>query len=129
MPIYQVPQGVTHELIEGEVVVVNLNTGRYFSLQGGAAGAWTALTSGVAASRLMDALEEPRRQQLRQVMELWEREALLRPDPQGKDPGEELPASLAEDIQCEVFNDLEDMLLLDPVHEVDPKGWPVEAGN
>lgn len=128
MAIYRVPTGVTHELIEGEVVVVNLNSGRYFSLQGSAAGAWQALSSGACSERVKAALNETSQAVYQNALALFEKEEILQAQAGSDDSGVELLPVMDQEFKYEIFNDLEDMLLLDPVHEVDEKGWPVEAG-
>jgi hypothetical protein len=58
-----------------------------------------------------------------------EREGLIRP---AERPAERLNASTGQSRQfvppvLERYDDMEDLLLLDPVHDVDAQGWPQPA--
>src|SRR5215210_4039731 len=41
---------VVHELLDGEVVLINMDTGSYYSLQGVGADAWTLIETGAATT-------------------------------------------------------------------------------
>jgi len=78
---------VLDEVFDGEAVLVNLRTGRYYALDTAATEVWRAVVAG----------ERPL------------------PEPDG-DGGAAM----------QVFTDMEDILLLDPIHDVDydASGWP-----
>ena len=131
---------VVFERFEEEVVLVNLETGTYYSLSGTAPQIWEALDAGASQAEIVadicatnsteeavvaDVVDEFVQKLIEQSM-LVEDEERPRPaesspdrsDVDGMD-GPFLPPVM------EIYNDMQDLLLLDPIHEVDPKGWPV----
>lgn len=128
---------VIFEEADSEVVVVDLVRGIYYYLTGTAAYLWMALHAGKSFSEtvasLSDAIEL-----IAEVSDDCERftldlmnEGLLKPcekmaeaAPSAPDPkdfvtGKYVPPSI------ETYSDLQDILLLDPVHDVDESGWPI----
>jgi hypothetical protein len=128
---------VVHETIDGEVIMVNLDTGCYYSLEGAGAVMWEHLTQGASLARAAEAVErhyaasdgdlESALQRL--VAELLA-ENLLKPRDAGAAPASlpDLPAADGKrPFVAPVLNkhtDMQDLLLLDPIHEVDEAGWP-----
>ena len=134
---------VIHETIAGEAVIINLLSGRYYSLQGTGTEIWNliengTIVSGIVASmvgRYPDADVDLRRIVV-QFLEQLREENLIRVEPAGESASRTILAAEATagstthssgftlpDLQ--VYTDLEDLLLLDPIHEVDEEGWPV----
>jgi hypothetical protein len=133
---------VIHETIDGEVIIINLSTGTYYSLKGSAADVWELIQqpAGIAESELVDAVEAryaapradveiPVRSFLRELVE----EGLVSPvevpsdvslagSRQSSDRGAALHAFTPPTF--EKFTDMKDLVLLDPVHEVTEMGWP-----
>ncbi len=132
------PQTI-HQTIDGEVVIINLATGSYYSLRGSGARIWDLLTTGHSLAEVASTLQdgyrsvdgEIERSVSRLVAEL-EAEGLIVP------AGGDTPASSTASISgvpeaserfepptLEKFDDMQDLILLDPVHEVDQEeGWP-----
>jgi Coenzyme PQQ synthesis protein D (PqqD) len=128
---------VIHESIDGEVIVINLGTGSYYSLKGSGAAVWHALDQGRSTAHdLVDALEalyEGSREEfaagVQHILRLLRDEGLIVEaetavvaaapveEPTGSKMAFELP-------NLEKFTDMQDLVLLDPVHEVDATGWP-----
>ena len=133
---------IIDETIDGEVVAVDLHRGSYYSIRGGGVEIWHALTApttpGAIASRIIarsgQAEPEVTAAVERFISELHTH-GLLRAadqavadDPRGGEPaGPEAPGGGFEPPQLEKFTDMEDLLLLDPVHDVDGRGWPHPA--
>jgi hypothetical protein len=134
---------VIHEAIEGEVIVINLATGTYYSLRGSAAEAWELIKrpEGVRAGQLVSELAarfdappsdvrssfEPFLAELTtEGLVVWANGA----PPRGDDPvevagGGVSDGKLAFELpRLEKFTDMQELVLLDPVHEVDQVGWP-----
>jgi hypothetical protein len=136
------PQAI-HETIDGEVVAINLSTGAYYSLRHTGAEAWALLGSGMsvaAASRTMarryDVGPEGVEEALSSLADRLRQEGLLAPVPDDGDgaAGPDLdplpPGATFVPPVLEKFDDMQDLILLDPVHEVDEgKGWPHPTGN
>lgn len=128
---------VIDEVIGGEAVVVHLGTGRYFAFDPAATSLWTWFGPGRTAADLDAALEAAGATSAwaaaaHAAVDGWLVEQLLVPvaaaadgpaAPGGADPlvvGDGVPAS-------RTFTDLEDLLLLDPIHDVavGDDGFPV----
>jgi len=132
---------VVSEVIEREIVCVNLETGCYFSLQGCAVDIWRDLQCGamgrqwlvakyatnnsgsITASDVDNFLSSALEHQLVVIVEQgnsssaeWQNRALVAEQ-----------AMFNEKPRLEVFSDLQDILLLDPIHDVDDNGWPTAS--
>ena len=125
---------VVHEAIEGEVVIVNLEKGLYFSTDGVGAAVWTRLAAGQSieevrgwlvagfadadtASGDLDSFVE----QLRASDLVTDSDAA--PETNGIEIAS-APDAYTTPV-LEIYSDMEELLLLDPIHEVnDEAGWP-----
>jgi len=119
---------IVAETIDGEVVAIDLDTGSYYSLDGSGAAIWQLIESGASVQEIEAAVgvAEP---VVTFVAELAT-EGLIRPStdgasgPRAAEASVPMPSGPFEAPRLEKFSDLEDLLLLDPVHDVDPRGWP-----
>jgi hypothetical protein len=128
---------VTAETFEGEVIVINLANGRYHSLRGTAAWLWQALTAGLgrgeAIGRLLGASaadSDAAGQAAAFIDRLTAEELLVAAPERVGGAGADLPtpeAFIAPLI--ETFTDMENLLAIDPIHEVDVQGWPHTPGS
>ena len=133
---------VIHETIDGEAIIINLMSGRYYSLLGTAVPIWNLVEHRVAVAQIIqwmtDSYEAANVDMHRVVVEFLDQlveEDLIRaavgPEPASNDSPE---AAVTLDSQAGVpsfevpvlhtFTDMQDLLLLDPIHEVDESGWP-----
>jgi hypothetical protein len=128
---------VVFDVIDGEVLAIRSDSGAYYSMRGAAATAWCALLSGHPVEHLAGPVAEHHGADPAIVGPELNRfaadllgEALLIPQ-----EGEELGAGdlqLPEETRLgpwdaptfEVYTDMQDLLLFDPIHEVDNSGWP-----
>ena len=126
---------VVHETIDGEVIVIDLATGTYFSLQGGAADVWALLGTGRSTADIVSTLAEAYREDpdsIRSELEPFvaelESESLV--VVAESDPGlvpngvPDLRAAGPFSVRLEKHTDMTELILLDPVHDVDSVGWP-----
>jgi hypothetical protein len=129
---------VISETIQGETIVIHLTTGTYYSLQGTGAEVWDALNTGASVSDAVDLLaaryDAPREQideavaQL--VRDLRAEDLVVEADgaapaaPAAAQNGTAAERAPFAAPRLEKFTDMQDLVLLDPVHEVDPRGWP-----
>lgn len=127
---------VVAELVDSEAIAINLKTGCYYSLTGPAATLWARLLEGWSLAEILAAVSgTDAAGQLR--ASLWQfvgdlvTEDLIRPAANG------MPATAAKPLdswargalRLERFTDMQDMLTLDPIHEIDSEfGWPRPAG-
>ena len=131
---------VVHETVDGEVVAVDFDTGSYYSLRGPAEAVWAAVThpaplptvvSRVAQRFHGDDLETQTRAFLDQLVAegLVERQVTDQSEAprangsasQNAAPGATEPLG---ELRFEKFTDMEEIILLDPVHDVSTEGWP-----
>jgi len=115
---------VASETIDGESIVIDLATGAYYSFQGWTAWAWQSLCAGVDTSDVDAALVE-----VGGASEFVERlvaaQMLIDRGADPVDPAPDFPPGAAESLIVERFDDMADMIMLDPVHDVDrAAGWP-----
>ena len=128
---------VVFDVIDGEVLAIRSDTGAYYSMRGAAATAWCALLSGCPLEQLSDQLAQHHGidpatagEELSRFAADLQRESLLLPleaaSPHQDAP--QLPAETRgqpwETPVFEVYTDMQDLLLFDPIHEVENSGWP-----
>ncbi len=126
---------VVAEIIEGEVVAIDLKSGRYFSLFGPATEIWRHLVAGYSPAEILAAANGGSEGQTaclhRFVAELVDEGLICPRDDAG--PSEPLPAVIPwQDgaLKVEGFNDMQDMLTIDPIHDIDTDfGWPRPASD
>jgi len=128
---------VSGEIIDGEAIVLHLKRGHYFSMEGSAALIWGGIERRIAPAAIADALATRfgiGRDEALQAVEVLIGELgshdLIRAAEEPGDAAGELaglvPSGIAYSApRIEIFTDMEDLLLLDPIHEVDEAGWPV----
>lgn len=127
---------VASEIIDGEAVIMNLRSGEYFSTKGTGSQLWDWLDRGVAEPDMVEALArvypEPGDQigaAVARFIDELERHDLIRPQLHSASAGEipvaSSPTGPFVAPQLEVYTDMQDLLLLDPIHDVDEQeGWP-----
>jgi hypothetical protein len=132
---------VMHETIEGEVIVIDLTTGSYYSLRDASADIWREIESGASEARIGAELEHryegPQAEIQAGVGRLLDElaaEGLIEPSDASDDEPPALPTAAAARVPfqppvLEKHSDMQDLILLDPVHEVGPRGWPHAADS
>ena len=124
---------VSAERLEGDVIAVNLATGAYFSMTGTAADIWTAATSGCHPDHWLATLDaaygiECPRDEIEQFLSTCLDRRLLVEAPQGHVDALTLPDDVDRTRwlapELEIFEDFQDLLLVDPIHETSLLGWP-----
>ncbi len=117
-----------HETIDEEVVIINLDKGHYYSLDGSGAWIWKALITGMPPGTIADTFDGDRDAIGATVGELvaeLESEGLIVAADAEAAVGElEAPQAPFEPVKLQRYSDMEELLLLDPIHEVDEQGWP-----
>ena len=131
---------VTHETIEGEAVIINLDSGNYYSLMDVGSLIWSLVDQGASASEVQNLVLETYQGNVmdidRGVQELLvqlQQENLIVPV-----NGTENVTSLNPELpsnnnhnkpsfkppMLQKYSDMQELLLLDPIHDVDEAGWP-----
>ena len=127
-------ESVSSDFLEGEVVAIHLGTGIYYSLRGTAAVLWQTLAQPQDAGQLAAALAAQfvvapaeAETDVAAFLARLQSEGLVRP----ADPSPAAPGRAAVPVRqpyvppaLERFADLQDLLLLDPIHDVGAQGWP-----
>ena len=124
------------DIADGEAIILNLATGTYYSIRGGGILIWNAVVAGASGEEVTAAVVEQTGAEreaassaiggfldslaaegliVEQAGDAEERPALL--DLAGGGEGLLEP-------RFEVYTDMRDLILLDPVHQVDERGWP-----
>jgi hypothetical protein len=131
---------VIHETLDDEVVIVHFESGAYFSLRQTGAEIWNLLAAGHDVRDITDFLMRRHpgdgaaiENAVNAFVESLRREDLIaagdtRPPSTDRLPadGDVTPESAADFVEprLEKYSDMQDLLLLDPIHEVDADGWP-----
>lgn len=132
---------VISETIDGETIIINLESGNYFSLNASGGDLWQELARNAPRTAILQNL--CRRYQLNpdqakaDIEEFFARlmQENLIVDRPGGSPAGALPsqtenkASLYEKPALLKYEDMQDLLLLDPIHDVDEAGWPLTKQN
>jgi hypothetical protein len=119
---------VVSEVIDGEVVAIDLESGRYYSLEGAAARAWEAIQAGAdlggvvaaVASEAGIAADDARPDVAAFLAEL-EAEGLLL---SGNGAASPEPGPGRVKLALQRYTDMQDLIVIDPIHDVDETGWP-----
>ena len=130
---------VVSEVIDGEVVIMNLTSGNYYSSEQTGAAIWGWIEEGrslEAIARLVseryDVGPEDVAAALTTFVDRLIEEKLVREvtaaAPLAAEAGETARTPLTRERfvspQLQVYSDMQDLLLLDPIHDVDDTGWP-----
>lgn len=129
---------VVSETLDGEALIVHLGTGAYYSCRGSGEAIWAQLLAGRTVKEAADALASsftPNLEALthdieRFLAELLEEDLLV--DAGDRESAPQAASVAAESYEPPTLNkytDMQELLALDPVHDVDAsQGWPA-AGD
>jgi hypothetical protein len=113
---------VVSDVLDDEAVIINLDTGVYFQAVGDASRTWVSIIGGADTS--VD-LDPGRRDELDGFIALLIGHGLVRARSGSDGTVAELPAWAPGSLILDSHEDLQDLLALDPVHDVESAvGWP-----
>jgi hypothetical protein len=130
---------VTHETIDGEAVIINLDSGNYYSLVDVGSFIWGLVEKGASANEVQDLVLQTYQanasdvdQGVQDLLVQLQQENLIVPvDEAGAlDLSEVLPSNNGHEKpsfnppSLHKYSDMQELLLLDPIHDVDDAGWP-----
>ena len=131
---------IVHEVFDDEVLIVNLDTGAYYSVDSIAAEIWTRI-DGETVDEIVDDLtgrygtgEHEVAPSVQQYLEELQREGLIVPTEALHQRAAEQPRATPRaragrgQFRAPVlrkFDDMKELLLLDPIHDFDNAGWPI----
>lgn len=123
------------EEIDGEVIILDVEEGSYFSLGGSATSIWNAIGTGASLEAIKawarrgfaDGNRAEIGEAIDAVVETLAKEGIIG-QVEAKDSRAldalGTGAKIFEPARCEKFTDMQDLLTLDPIHDVDETGWP-----
>jgi hypothetical protein len=131
-------RSVVHENLEGEVILIHLETGIYYSFNGVGADIWAMIGNGLSIQQIVNKLlsryhqtTEKIEPSVEQFVQELQNELLVvlapvqQPGNSGSinDSGNDskLPFQAP---RLEKFTDMQEFLMVDPIHEVSDDGWP-----
>jgi len=135
---------IVSEEIDGETLVINYDTGTYYSFLGPSSLVWKLIGERVGVPGMLEALSNGYAAEAgvieRSLLEFLPklREAGLIAADEGAGGGVPPAPAAPHDkapftpLEFKTFTDLQDLLVLDPIHDVDQTGWPaapIETGG
>lgn len=136
---YRIPKsGVASEQFDDEIILINLPRGNYYSLRHTAFALWGQLISGADANNLVDYVSKTYQlgktdatQDVGAFLDQLLSEGLIIPaDAAAVESVENDPVDSPGPYvkpELEVYSDMQDLLTLDPIHDVDSEqGWPIK---
>ncbi|MBF0522005.1 MAG: PqqD family protein [Candidatus Omnitrophica bacterium] len=139
---YKINAKISYETIEEETVIINFDSGKYYSLDKAGILVWDSLAQGASAQNIVEDLskryeESPANLEavvVGFIAEL-EKEGLIsscdatdirnvdsaHPKIETSMTGQKIPF---EAPVVHKYSDMQDLLLLDPIDDVDERGWP-----
>jgi hypothetical protein len=128
---------VVSDVIGGETIGINLDTGHYYSLRGVASDIWSLVRRRFLVHRIVEELVREYdgdagaiESEVVCFIARLRDEGLIVPDEsevptsEGREPGGPRAPRRFEPPSFERFTDMREFLLVDPIHEVDVTDWP-----
>ena len=134
---FQVASNNIHsQIFDDEAVVMDMTSGLYFSLRGAAVAVWSAIMAGATRAQMATALaarydapDEAIATALDTTLKALSEHGLIVSASGERGAGAAASAVAArgplEPPTIERFTDMQELLLLDPIHEVSEAGWPI----
>ena len=130
---------IVHETIDGEVVLIDLETGAYYNLIGVGADIWAGIVQNASRRQLIAVLASRYATDVETMAAAVD--ALVDEMVAEEIVAEEIVAEVASDSESPLsldgasdlpfsppilqkYTNMSDLLLLDPIHDVDEQGWP-----
>jgi hypothetical protein len=132
------PQGIASEHFQDETIILNLPKGNYYSLKGTGQFIWSQLEKNISSDLIVELLSnyyavtndvaEPTLEVF--LNQLFQEELIKEIEPSGVNTSPEIISNTAAESFAtpvlEVYTDMQELLMLDPIHDADPEkgGWP-----
>ena len=128
---------VAHEIVGGEAVIINLESGICYGLQGCGSDIWELIGTGTLLEHIIDDIchsyhgdRQEIEQGVKQLIAQLQAEGLIQSttldntsdvdnDTAGEAHAEKAPFEMPD---LELFSDIQDLLLPDPIHNIDQAG-------
>ena len=127
---------VVSEVLDGEAVIIHLDKGAYYSFDKEGGEIWGLIERKASVEEIIASIlsrcegdEQQIRSEVVRLVEELHQEELIVPELDASEPLERTVTAERERIPFEVptlskFTDMQDFLMVDPIHEVDESGWP-----
>jgi len=127
---------IVHEKFGDETVILNLESGCYYSAQGTSSLIWNLVSEGLSQAEILDKVRTEFSGSPDEIaagtaafLDQLVDEALVEAQPSADVSAMHRNGTGASDKAfvaplLQKYTDMEEMLLLDPIHEVDEAGWP-----
>ena len=132
-------KSIVYDVLDNEVVIVNLDSGAYYILEGTASTIWQLIAAGMSAAGIADALMRLHAGAARPVVESSTAEFLAQliaesilvptgtPPPSARPFDEPQPIGAGRPFSPPVmyrYTDMQALIQMDPIREYDETGWP-----
>lgn len=125
---------IIYELLDNEIILANLDSGVYYSVRGSGIPIWQLLVSGFSLDAIQNTFSNKYPNSsfdssVRFIQQLIEENLLIQVEEiNGLTPPDNLfwPPQFIEPT-LEKYEEMKDLLMLDPIHEVDAQGWPSKS--
>lgn len=130
---------VVHDTIEGETILVNLKNGNYYSFDKFGVVLWDLIVEGIHMNVLHKALQHRFNLSKEEgelllsdfIRDLQKEELIIPIEIEAQEQEETMAIAQLEQFGLDPekpvlhrYENLQDMLFLDPIHDTDEKGWP-----
>ncbi|MDJ0581308.1 PqqD family protein [Crocosphaera sp.] len=129
---------VVHETLDGEVVIIHLEQGTYYSFLKSGIDIWSGIERELSVDQLTEELcqkyegeSSTIRLAIEQFLTRLKEEDLITvsnlktlKETTTLEQAKSNEKTIFEEPLLEVYTDMQDLLLLDPIHEVSDEGWP-----
>lgn len=133
---------VTSQIIDGEAIMINLESGNYYNLNETGTYVWDSIEKGHSVRQIAASIAQQYDGEQTQIehavaqliAELKEEELIVIDEREAgmsssspfvaqPSPPDHIKRKFEEPV-LQKYTDMQDLLLLDPIHEVDELGWP-----
>lgn len=115
---------IVGEVFDGEAIIIDTVTGAYFSLAEGPANVWTALMKGHRTLSDIAEASTVAQDVVHVVLVELVNAGLVHTNASSTETAETAETAEVTPMYLTKYSDMEELLLLDPIHDVSPAGWP-----
>jgi hypothetical protein len=124
---------VLSETLDGETIIIDLESGNYYSMNRAGSALWAMLESKQSYNKIFEHLTARAkgdlgefRTSLENAVALLKKDGLIVEAELSEVPGDAVIAvnETFEPVALVRYDDMQEMLLADPIHDVDKTGWP-----
>jgi hypothetical protein len=112
---------VVSEIFTDEAVIVNLTSGAYYSFKGSAISIWQLIGAGYSDEEIIGQFKDA--DAINKFIDFLLQENLITTSDAAKKQTITIDQQFTTP-EYKKYDDMKDLLLLDPIHEVDQTGWP-----